>query len=144
MARVTRPGGRIVVVDTTVPEDDELDRQINRIEWLRDPSHVRNYRESEWKAMLAEAGLKLLFSEIDMYSENGLMDFETWTARQRTSPAAKAELERLFRGASPALRDALEIEIGEQIRFTLPLVTLVARKEGAGPGGAARESAEEN
>ena len=51
MSRVTKAAGRVVAVDTIVPEDDRLDEEINEIETLRDPSHVRNYRPSEWRAM---------------------------------------------------------------------------------------------
>ena len=35
----------------------EIDRFLNEIEVLRDPSHGRNYRISEWLSLLAEAGL---------------------------------------------------------------------------------------
>jgi hypothetical protein len=130
MARVARAGGRVVVVDTTVPEDEALDREINRIETLRDPSHVRNYRVSEWRAMLEAAGLAVTYGEIDMYREGGRMDFHTWTSRMRTLPDAVAELERIFHTASPALREALDLEVSPgRIEFCLPLVTLVARKE---------------
>ena len=132
MARVARPGGRVVVVDTTVPEDDELDRAINEIEALRDPSHVRNYRPSEWRALLQAVGLTVVFEEQDEYTEDRRMDFATWTGRMRTPPAASAELKRRFYEASPALRRVLDVAIEEgRIGFRLPLVTLVALKQRA-------------
>jgi ubiquinone/menaquinone biosynthesis C-methylase UbiE len=128
MARVVRPGGRVVVVDSTSPEDDELDRQYNQIEKLRDPSHVRNYRRSEWRAMMEEAGLRIEDLVLDYYLEQGRpMDFAAWTARMKTPPAAVEELRRLFRGASPELRAALKIEIaGDAIGFYVPQITIVA------------------
>jgi ubiquinone/menaquinone biosynthesis C-methylase UbiE len=143
MARVLRPGGRLVVVDTTVPEDDALDQQINQVEALRDPSHVRNYRESEWRSMLAAAGLSVALCEVDMYRERGRrMEFDAWTARMRTPPAAVAQLEGIFRNASPELREVLDIEIIDgRIGFVLPQVTLVATKgtaEPCAPGGQGR------
>lgn len=135
MVRVVRPGGRVLVIDTTVPEDDELDRAINEIELLRDPSHVRNYRPSEWREMLQEAGLSVVFVEQHEYTEDRRMDFATWTGRMRTPPEAVAELEHRFRRASPALRRVLDlwVEAG-RIGFRLPLVTLVAVKGRAGDG----------
>jgi SAM-dependent methyltransferase len=50
MARVS--GGLVVIVDNLFMSDDaeEADR-------LRDPSHVRNYTEAEWRAMFEHAGL---------------------------------------------------------------------------------------
>jgi ubiquinone/menaquinone biosynthesis C-methylase UbiE len=132
-ARVVRPGGRVIVIDTTVPEDDELDRAINEIESLRDPSHVRNYRPSEWRAMLAAAGLTVAFEERDEYTEDRRMDFATWTGRMRTPPEAVAELEVRFRSATPALCRALDLAVeAGRIGFRLPLVTLLAIKKRGG------------
>jgi SAM-dependent methyltransferase len=50
MARVS--AGLVAVVDNLFMSDEaeEADR-------LRDPSHVRNYSEAEWREMFAEAGL---------------------------------------------------------------------------------------
>jgi ubiquinone/menaquinone biosynthesis C-methylase UbiE len=130
MARVVKPGGRVVVVDSTSPEDDELDRQYNHIEKLRDPSHVRNYRASEWRAMIEEAGLRIENLALDYYLENRRpMDFAAWTARMKTPPGAVEELRRLFHGASPELRAALRIEIaGDAIGFCVPQITIVAER----------------
>lgn len=129
MSRVVKAGGRVVVVDTTVPEDERLDREINAIEALRDSSHVRNYRPSEWRSMLKAAGLTVIACETTMGTSGDELEFESWTTRMRTPAAAVAELERRFRTASPALRQALEIQIqNERITFRLPRVTLVALK----------------
>src|SRR6266700_663028 len=50
-ARVLRPGGRLVIFDNMVPEDDELDAFMNRFEVWRDPSHFRAHRPSQWVAL---------------------------------------------------------------------------------------------
>jgi ubiquinone/menaquinone biosynthesis C-methylase UbiE len=55
--RVLRQGGRFVLVDTSVPSDSEAAEWQNRVERLRDPSHVCNYSASAWRAMVEEAGL---------------------------------------------------------------------------------------
>ena len=54
MGRVLKPGGKLLIADTSVPADTELDRQINEIEILRDPSHVRNYNEQEWRTLIEQ------------------------------------------------------------------------------------------
>src|SRR5512147_1971187 len=56
MTRVLKPGGRLVVDDRSVPEDDFVDATLNRLDVLHDRSHVREYRPSEWHSMLQEAG----------------------------------------------------------------------------------------
>ena len=56
MKRVLKPGGRLVIDDRSVPEDDFVDVTMNHLDWLHDASHVREYRPSEWERMLSEAG----------------------------------------------------------------------------------------
>ena len=57
MARVMRPGGRVVIDDRSIPEDDFVDIYMNQLDTLHDHSHVRQYRPSEWTDMLTSAGL---------------------------------------------------------------------------------------
>jgi ubiquinone/menaquinone biosynthesis C-methylase UbiE len=130
MARVAKPGARVIVVDSASPEDASLDRQWNHIEKLRDPSHVRNYTPGEWRSMLADAGLRVTFEECSFAMENGRpMDFAAWVRRINTPPDAAAEVERLFRAASPALAQALRIEvIGGALYFRVPQFTIAALK----------------
>lgn len=55
--RVLRPGGRVVIDDRSVAEDDFVDHCMNQLDRYHDESHVREYRPSEWQRMLAGAGL---------------------------------------------------------------------------------------
>ena len=128
MARVAKVGARIVIVDSCAPEDAALDRQWNYMEKLRDPSHVRNYRASEWRTMMAAAGLRIVFEELDCCTENGgPMNFADWALRMRTPASAVQELSRLFRSASPALAEALRVQIkGDMIFFAVPQITIAA------------------
>ncbi|WP_163311821.1 class I SAM-dependent methyltransferase, partial [Enterobacter cloacae] len=50
--RVLKPGGKLVIVDIVAPEVPLLDTLLQTAEVLRDVSHVRDYRVSEWQAML--------------------------------------------------------------------------------------------
>jgi ubiquinone/menaquinone biosynthesis C-methylase UbiE len=130
MARVARPGARVVIVDSAAPEDAELAAQWDRLERLRDPSHVRNYSPSEWHAMVEDGGLRVFAEETSFATENGgPMSFDAWTRRIHTPPRAVAELTRLFRNAGPALVQALRIEfVDNAIFFCVPVVTIAARK----------------
>lgn len=56
MKRVLRAGGRLVINDRSVPEDDFVDACMNELDWYHDESHIRQYRPSEWQQMLEEAG----------------------------------------------------------------------------------------
>jgi hypothetical protein len=126
---VLAPAGRLGVLDTTVPEDDTLDREINAIELLRDPSHVRNHRPSEWRDLIARAGLRVRELDACLYDDGAPMSFDEWTARVRTPPDALAELRRRFSTATPALREILRIRVaGDDFRFELPRVLLIATR----------------
>lgn len=96
-ARVLRPCGRLVVVDNVVPEEPELDRFINEAEKLRDPSHHRAYRLSEWRQFVERAGLGFAVA----HQFTTVMDTEDWLARLATPPEAAAEV-RARLAAAPA------------------------------------------
>jgi SAM-dependent methyltransferase len=57
MTRVCRPGGRVVVADAAVSLDRAKAAAFNRMEKLRDPSHVRALALPELVALFREAGL---------------------------------------------------------------------------------------
>lgn len=68
MWRVLRPGGRLVIDDRSVPEDDFVDQCMNELDWLHDQSHVRQYRPSEWQRLLPEAGF--VIESIELYTKH--------------------------------------------------------------------------
>lgn len=129
IARVLATGGRLVVSDTMVPEDDDLDHAINEMETIRDPSHVRNWRPSEWRHMLAAARLRVVECDLGYYDEGDGMDFDAWTSRIGTPPDRVTALRARFTDALPALVAALRIEQRpDGLRFALPRLTIIAAK----------------
>jgi len=57
--RVLSAGGRVVIDDRSVPEDDFADRCMNLLDVWHDESHVREYRPTEWRSMLKDAGFRV-------------------------------------------------------------------------------------
>jgi ubiquinone/menaquinone biosynthesis C-methylase UbiE len=57
IARVMRPSGRAVILDSTSSEDGEESALHNALETLRDPSHVRMLPKSELLALMSVSGL---------------------------------------------------------------------------------------
>lgn len=105
VARVLQPGGRFFVVDTIAPEEPELDKFVNEIERLRDSSHARDYRLSEWQAALAGFGLRY-----GLHARWHLpLVFDDWVARVGTPPADVVRLRERFDTASGAAAAALRI-----------------------------------
>ena len=116
VARVLRPDGRFVLIDTVGPADPEADRFIDAVERLRDPSHRRAWTPAEWLAMFREAGL-----EGELLREWPLdQDFDEWVARMRTPPEATARLRDLLDGAPEAIRRVFRITRADgRRRFSL-------------------------
>jgi ubiquinone/menaquinone biosynthesis C-methylase UbiE len=80
--RVLKPNGVALFVDVVAPESPLLDTYLQTIELLRDPSHVRDYAPSEWRAMLTEAG----FAIEDVTMRRLPLEFASWIERMRTPP----------------------------------------------------------
>lgn len=60
LARVTRPGGRVLVVDQLAPADPDEAAALHEFETVRDPSHVRLLSAAELGELFAANGLGLL------------------------------------------------------------------------------------
>lgn len=78
--RVLKPTGTLVVIDIVAAENALFDTLLQSVELLRDPSHIRDYRVSEWYAMLHAAGFEV--TESDSWTLT--MEFVSWTTRMRT------------------------------------------------------------
>ncbi|MGE5522866.1 MAG: class I SAM-dependent methyltransferase [Rhodospirillaceae bacterium] len=100
--RVLRAGGSLVVIDVVAPETPLLDTVLQTVELLRDASHVRDYRASEWTVMLREAGFGIPQCETWKLR----MEFETWVTRMRT-PDVRVH----------AIRDVLAHAVDEVKRY---------------------------
>lgn len=112
-ARVLVPGGKLVAIDSIAPEEPLFDTILQTIELLRDASHVRNYRVSEWKSMLEEAGFTV--GESDVWTVR--IEFESWIERLDTPPSRVDALRAVF----PDLPEEAKryFGIGEDCSFDL-------------------------
>jgi SAM-dependent methyltransferase len=70
MARVSRD--RVLLVDTV-----HMGGDTEEAERLRDPSHVRNYTEAEWRSFVEDAGLRI----DEVHFTANAFDFGAWLER---------------------------------------------------------------
>jgi ubiquinone/menaquinone biosynthesis C-methylase UbiE len=122
--RVLRPGGTMLLSDIVAPEQPALDTFLQTVEYLRDRSHVRDHRVSEWVAMFGAAGALAQ----PVLAWNLALDFEAWVARMATPPAQVAILRTLFASASAELRNAFQI--ADDYSFAIPGVLLQVNRRG--------------
>ena len=92
VAQATRELGRVaservVVVDTTY-----MGEEVERAEKLRDPSHVRNYTEVEWRSFFAEAGIEV--DEVRVFPLP--IELEPWLMRTDCTGETAAEVRALL------------------------------------------------
>jgi len=123
MRRVCAPGGKVVVIDTEASPDVAKAAEFNRMEKLRDPSHVRAMPLTELRGLFPQAGLP---------------------APRGTSYRLEGELEALLGRSFPLAGDADKIReifaasLGDdrlgipmaredaRIRYAYPVAVLVA------------------
>jgi SAM-dependent methyltransferase len=102
LARVTRPGGKVFLVDQLGSIDPMLNLELDRFERLRDPTHQRLLPDSDVRGFLDANDLVLLSSEVTREQ----VDLE-----RRLELAGFSEEERVrIRGQEPA--SPYDVEIG--------------------------------
>ena len=127
IARVLKPGGTFLLIDSIVPPDARLDTFINTLETLRDTGHVRNYAIREWLDFLETVGL-----HGQVLREWGLrLDGDDWVERIKTPAVLVDAIRALLVEAPDDLREAIRIT-GEDDSagwgFDLPTALIKATK----------------
>jgi SAM-dependent methyltransferase len=124
MVRVCRPGGRVVICDvytTTAEQAAEYDR----LERLRDPSHVHALRLSELRALLTQAGL----AEVGEAFGRLPMGLEQMLGASFPVPGGADEIRRAF--TADVGRDSLGLGVraqAEGLSFAFPVVVLAGTR----------------
>jgi SAM-dependent methyltransferase len=65
LVRVTRPGGRVLVVDQIAPVDPIAAAELNRFEGARDPSHTRALADVDMRGLFESNNLVLIRAEYE-------------------------------------------------------------------------------
>ena len=99
LARVTRLGGRLLVIDQIAPADPLAALELDRFERARDPSHTRLLPDVDVRALLEANGLVLRASrylqeprDLDRYLDLAGCEGE---ARERAAALAPGEVDAL-------------------------------------------------
>jgi ubiquinone/menaquinone biosynthesis C-methylase UbiE len=99
MLRVLKPEGRLVVIDTLGPESDAKFELHNRIESLRDPSHVESLRLTTFLSMFEELGLETVRQSLKRRQRS----FNHWMLRAGLEPKHKR-----YQEARKLMEDSME------------------------------------
>jgi ubiquinone/menaquinone biosynthesis C-methylase UbiE len=109
-ARVLRPGGVFGLVENISPDTSMMEGKVgalaaaadeyNAFEKLRDPSHVRCLTLTEWRDLVAQAGL----NERHLELLDKPMVFGSWADQQNVGDGIKRDLKSMLLNGSAAFR----------------------------------------
>jgi ubiquinone/menaquinone biosynthesis C-methylase UbiE len=85
MIRVTKPEGRLLILDPLAPESDAKFELYNHIERLRDPSHTSSLRLTSFLSMFEEHGLEVFRQSLRRRPRS----FNQWMQRAGAVPGKK-------------------------------------------------------
>ena len=125
--RVLRTDGLFCMSDSVSPESEKLVAWQNRVEALRDNSHVYGRPPSHWDALISEAGFAL---EQTAHTRNAQMSFLWWVRPAQNPPEVVQEIREAFAQLSPEdARQHYTIRPeGEDFYFSWPMYTVKARR----------------
>ncbi|WP_419886971.1 class I SAM-dependent methyltransferase [Neobacillus niacini] len=124
--RVLKPGGQFLLDDNVTPESKEYDAFYNTIEKIRDYSHFRAWKKSEWIQKLEESGLEVF----EWHRFEKTFRFESWCANMKLSELEKNNLTKFILESSSKIKDKFRIIIQDEkiISFIGEAIILKALK----------------
>lgn len=127
VARVLRSGGTLAFEDNVAPPNEEVAAVLDRVERLRDPTHVESHPVERWTEWFRDAG----FAVVETRRFTRTLEFDDWVAAQSLSADRRERVERTLLEAPPAAKEFLEIETdGNRVVSFANLKALIrARRE---------------
>lgn len=107
VSRVLRRKGTFAFEDNVAPSDGGLAAFINRVERLRDPTHVEAHPISRWREWLETHGFDV--DTVDTLHKP--LAFDDWADAQSLSPERRRRVERLLLEASPEMMSTFRIRV---------------------------------
>jgi ubiquinone/menaquinone biosynthesis C-methylase UbiE len=127
--RVLKKGGRLVIADTSVPDNDFLAAiWQNEVERIRDTSHSKNYTLKEWSKILGRPGF-----QIESISDSGggiRIPLSSWIRKAGCTDDQESDVRQKFAEASQNVKAKYKIEDDEngETSFTWMRILIKAVK----------------
>jgi ubiquinone/menaquinone biosynthesis C-methylase UbiE len=128
IARVLKPHGLFLLIDSCAPSDPELDTFVNGIEKWRDNSHIRSYTQEQWQAFFRIANMEIEHAETFRRTHN----YRDWTARSQLSSLETSQLKAHILSRSQSLQEYFGVvkdDTGDLITFSTDFILLKGRKK---------------
>ncbi|WP_407268236.1 methyltransferase domain-containing protein [Radiobacillus sp. PE A8.2] len=108
--RVLKYGGKFLLDDNVAPEVDAYDEFYNKIEKLRDYSHYRAWKKTEWITMLETKGFEI--QALHRFEKR--FSFDSWCDRMNMPSSEKQALTEIIRNASDQVKDRFRVELEDR------------------------------
>lgn len=126
VARTLKRNGQFLFVDNVVHEDDTYDTFINTLEKMRDNSHVRALKVSEWTKLFSSSKLNIH----ECFIRKKTLPFKEWSTRTLNDPKKISEVESYLLQADENIKLYYEVKIVDHHvqSFAIDEWVAVARK----------------
>ena len=116
--RTLKKSGSVYIIDTITSDQKSLNEWHQKIESLRDPSHVKNYSLIEWRSLIRNSDLELK----NIFQTRVNMEIEDWMERSGTIERKKSILRNHFKRSSKKVKQFFGIEnIENDYKFYWPV-----------------------
>lgn len=124
--RVLKSEGQFLLNDNVVPEKQGFDQFYNTIEKMRDYSHFRAWKKSEWIQKLEYSGLEIF----EWHRFEKTFRFDKWCSNMKLSEPEKNHLTRYILESSQEIKDKFRMVIENEkiISFVGEAIVLKAIK----------------
>ena len=125
MVRVCAPGGRVLVCDVQASDDPRKAAEFNRMEVLRDPSHVRAMPAAELRGLFRAVGLP-----DPRTASYALRDeLENLLRRSFPNPGDDEKIRAIFRASADDDRLGIPISRqGSELHYGYPVIVLCSER----------------
>ncbi|WP_193554855.1 class I SAM-dependent methyltransferase [Halobacillus salinus] len=106
VSRVLKPSGKFLMIDNVAPAEDELDHFYNTFEKMRDASHGRALKITEWKNLLEEHRLTITKET----SRKKTLPFHDWLTRTTDDQQTQQQVRDFFHQASKKEKQYFSID----------------------------------
>ncbi len=125
MKRVCKKDGKIVLIDGISSEDDAKSDYLNKMERIRDKSHVCLYKLSELQNLFDEVDLEVIIEkhwDLDQY-------FDEWIERADPDYKDAKKIEEMMKSCLKEDHTGLNVRLEDgRIKFTYDTVIVIAKR----------------
>lgn len=104
--RVLKPGGKCLFVDNIASENEGEDQFLNQLEAMRDPSHARAKKISEWEALFSTCQFTMLQDDIRIKE----LPFQDWLHRTVDTEEVKQQVIHFVQTADEKLQKYIRLK----------------------------------